>query len=135
VAHVLVVDDDQELRHSVCDVLAFAGHQVEGAAHGKEALNRLTRRPPIECMVLDMHMPNFDGIAVLEELDAEKPAVVVLSAFEYVDKAEVVKRFGHRVCAFLVKPAPPMDLIRTVERCLAAPDSTEVQPPTSLAEP
>ena len=117
-ARVLVVDDDAAVRESVCELLALGGHQVESAADGEQALDRLERSPIIECMVLDMHMPRLDGVGVLEALERPLP-VVVLSAFEYVSQAEIEHRYVERVCAFLVKPVRPPVLVQTVDDCIA----------------
>lgn len=116
-ARVLVVDDDAAVRESVCDVLQSAGYQTEEAADGVAALEMLERLPEIDCMILDMHMPRLDGMGVLQGLHLGRPTVVVVSAFEYVNPAEVEGRFSERVCAFLVKPVFPGTLIRTVEAC------------------
>jgi CheY-like chemotaxis protein len=118
-ARLLVVDDDASVRESMCALLSLRGHEVESARDGRAALDRLEQAPTPDCMVLDMHMPRLGGIGVLEALESELPRVVVLSAFEYVSRVEVEERFAARVCAFLVKPVPPPDLVRTVEGCLA----------------
>jgi len=116
-AKVLVVDDEAAIRESVCDILQAAGHETEAASDGDEALRRLRRAPDIDLMVLDLFMPH-DGMGVLDAL-TNGPVVIVLSAFEYRSLVEMKERFGTRICAFLTKPVPPRDLLRTVEDCLS----------------
>jgi CheY-like chemotaxis protein len=70
-AHVLIVDDDQDSRESMRFVLEGAGHAVEEAADGTAALQVL-RIFPVPCVVvLDLLMPPPDGQAVLEAVLAE----------------------------------------------------------------
>ena len=115
VATVLVVDDDEGVRTTVCQLLESAGFDTEAAEDGEQALARLG--PDIDGMVLDLHMPKLGGIRVLDALD-EGPIVIILSAFQYLDRDEVEARYAERVCAFLSKPVPPPILIATVKQCL-----------------
>jgi CheY-like chemotaxis protein len=117
-ARILVVDDEEGVRESVCDLLSLSGHEVESVGDGRQALDRLEQSPAIHLMVLDLHMPRLDGLGVLAALDGGLPNVVVLSAFEYVSRDQVEDRYAERVSAFLVKPVLPPILLRTVEDCL-----------------
>ena len=66
---VLVVDDDEDVRESICDVLAMAGHRSVGAADGRAALELLhTRR--FDLIVTDLQMPGMDGWQLLSALEA-----------------------------------------------------------------
>jgi len=123
-ASVLVVDDDDAVRESMCDVLAARGHVVGSAADGLQALEMLARLPDVECLVLDMHMPRLDGQGVLDALDGG-PAVVVVSAFEYVSRAETEARYAEKICAVLVKPVLPPVLLSTVEKCVGRPEQSD----------
>jgi CheY-like chemotaxis protein len=64
---VLVVDDDDDVRESLCEVLADAGYDVHAAADGREALREMRSQRP--CVVLlDLMMPVVDGWSVAEEM-------------------------------------------------------------------
>ncbi len=114
---VLVVDDDEAVRVSVCEILAAEGYETEAAMDGEQALALLG--PDIDAMLLDLHLPKLDGIHVLNALD-DGPVVIVLSAFEYRARSEVENRYSDRVCAFLQKPVPPPMLLQTLRRCMSA---------------
>lgn len=83
---VLVVDDDQDIRESVSEVLAEEGYVVEQAANGREALTKLADRTHPPCLVfLDMTMPVMSGGQLLAALAddgdrLERLPVVVVSA-------------------------------------------------------
>lgn len=113
---ILVVDDDAAVRESTREVLESAGFEADSAADGEEALAKIDGE--VGAMVLDLFMPKLDGIGVLEQL-GDDVTVVVVSAFEYLTREEVERRCAGRVCAFLYKPVPPPQLVRTVTDCLA----------------
>jgi CheY-like chemotaxis protein len=82
-AQVLVVDDHHDGRDVVSRFLRLRGHQPTGAADGQEALSKLlTDRPDV--MILDVRMPNLDGLALLEVLRSylrwTKMPVILLTA-------------------------------------------------------
>lgn len=108
-AHVLIVDDDPaECRH-VEDILKSHGHIAESALSGEAALARLSRAdaPPIAAMILDLVMPDLDGMAVLERLSRRSfsPPVIVQAASGGDDAGAAALRAG--AFDYLVKPAAP----------------------------
>jgi CheY-like chemotaxis protein len=60
-ATILIVDDDDDLRGSLCESLADEGYDVVGVAHGGEALEYLRRAPPPRMILLDLAMPVMNG--------------------------------------------------------------------------
>lgn len=82
---ILVVDDDQEVREAMCDVLSDEGYDVISACHGADALAVLGRTAaPPAVIVLDLTMPVMDGYEFLDRRSAEpsigRIPVVVVSA-------------------------------------------------------
>ena len=81
--YVLVVDDEEPVRHLVRDVLELEGYDVGEAGDGPSALAMVAARPP-ECLVLDVMMPGMSGIDVLSRLrsmpDCEHLPVLMLTA-------------------------------------------------------
>jgi two-component system response regulator MprA len=82
---VLVVDDDPDIRGSLCEILGFEGYRTVAAIDGLDALARLRLLPePPALILLDMMMPRLDGRGFLEALTPEErfhtggaPVVVV----------------------------------------------------------
>jgi two-component system chemotaxis response regulator CheY len=66
-AHILLVEDSPEVSLSVREILTAAGHSVEDAASGTEALTRL-KAGRFDAIVSDIWMPEMDGIALLKEI-------------------------------------------------------------------
>ncbi|MFL9999622.1 sigma-54 dependent transcriptional regulator [Paraburkholderia dipogonis] len=97
-AHILIVDDDDAFRESLAETLGDLGHLIEQAGSGHDALARLASDTRIDCMFLDIRMPDLSGIDVLERLRA-MPAraalpVVVLTAFATSDNTIHAMRLG-----------------------------------------
>lgn len=115
-ATVLVVDDDEDIRGALAEMLAEAGYAIASAADGKEALDLLfSSRVTPDLIILDLKMPRRSGYEVLEALRASvslvKIPVIVLSAH--------LASLPRGAVAWLKKPAPPVALMGTVERFLA----------------
>jgi CheY-like chemotaxis protein len=116
--HVLVVDDDPEIRAVVADVLTMEECRVETARDGAEALARIEAARP--CVVLlDMRMPVMDGwqvAAQLRERGLELPIVVMTAAHDARAWAEEIG-----ADAVLAKPFELDELVATVTRFAPCP--------------
>ena len=110
--HILLVEDDVHLRHSVKQLLEDAAHRVSTATNGMEALLRLRPTKP-DLVILDLMMPTFSGWEFLRELrahpDSADTPVLVASAF---DEAPV----GFEVQGFIRKPFDANQFLAMVER-------------------
>jgi CheY-like chemotaxis protein len=62
---VLVVDDDETMRESLCEILEWRGYRTAVARDGVEALTRLRRDTDIRFMILDLMMPGMNGFQLL----------------------------------------------------------------------
>ncbi len=119
--HVLVVDDEPELRSVVALVLSEEGYQVEQAANGVEALHVLSRFHP-GCVLLDMRMPVLDGWGFARELEARHLHVPVVVMTAAQDARRWCDEIGAADC--LSKPFDLDDLLDTVERVCMETDAT-----------
>jgi response regulator NasT len=110
---VLVADDEESLRGSLCDLLEDFGFNVVGqAANGKEAVE-LTKDLAPDVVLLDMRMPVLDGIGAARMIRDQSPEtrIVILSAYEEESLRSEAKEAG--VYCYLVKGCGP-DLIREI---------------------
>jgi len=106
---VLVVEDDQGVRETTTAILREEGYVVVQAADGVKALEMLRGRD-IDVLLLDIRLPGMDGTAVMEALD-DPPPVVVISAFDSFEEAELRDQYGWMVFECLRKPVAPRRLI------------------------
>lgn len=122
---VLVVDDDDGLRGSVCRMLRELGATVDGAAGLPEALASLRAAPP-DLVLLDMLLGDGpDGLEVYRALLAERPGLpaVVMSGFSCTGRVEMCRALGAR--DFLRKPFTLAALRSALERAAAPPASAD----------
>ena len=116
-ANLLIVDDDAHIRESLRDRFAARGHDVTTAVDGKDALVKIRRERP-DLVLLDLQMPELDGIGVLQKLqqDGIDVTVVVITAFGTVDRA--VQAMKNGAYDFIQKPFEPALIEETVKRAL-----------------
>jgi len=116
--HVLVVDDEADIRALIQDILVDEGYGVEVAANAEEARAAKSRRK-FDLVLLDIWMPDTDGITLLREWsdggDLNSP-VVIMSGHGTVDTAVEATRLG--AFDFVEKPLSLAKLLRTVEAAL-----------------
>ena len=117
-AHVLIVDDEADIRALIKDILTDEGYGVTDAANANEArAARAERR--FDLILLDIWMPDTDGITLLREWsDAGELncPVVIMSGHGTVDTAVEATRLG--AFDFVKKPLSLQKLLRTVESAL-----------------
>lgn len=103
-ARILVAEDDEDLRLTICDWLSLKGHEVAAAQDGLEALE-LASRTAFEVVLTDLKMPRCDGLHLLSVLKARDPLVqvVFLTGEASMEDAIEALREG-RSFDFLQKP-------------------------------
>jgi DNA-binding response OmpR family regulator len=110
---ILIVDDDRALRLALSTLLADAGHQVESAGDGPEALTLLHDRP-FDIVLLDIGLPSMSGLDLLARARAlaTPPLVIMMTADDTPQSlVEAVKRQAYR---YIRKPFPPNTIIEVV---------------------
>lgn len=93
-ASVLVVDDEAAIRDSLHMILEYEGYRVEEASGGAEAIARIADRPP-DAVVLDIKMPEMDGLAVLQavrERGYDMPVLVISGHGDVATALEATRR-------------------------------------------
>ncbi|MFA6311264.1 MAG: sigma-54 dependent transcriptional regulator [Sterolibacterium sp.] len=123
--NILVVEDDDALRDALVITLETAGHDVQGAAGGPQALEFL-KRSSFNMVVSDLRMAPMDGLELLREIRHRSPGlpVLLMTAFGDVDKAVAAMRGG--ACDFMLKPFEPKTLLDQIARYATAPLSEGV---------
>ena len=113
---ILVVDDDPDIRQVLLDRMSSFGYAVETAIDGREALDAL-RCGGFDGMLLDMRMPEIDGLEVLRRTRVSHPdlPVVVVTALSVQQQATQAVAEGAR--AYLLKPFDAPQLKQVVEQC------------------
>jgi DNA-binding NtrC family response regulator len=120
IPHILVVDDEADIRGLLKEILSEEGYEVDVAANAVQARASRARQTP-DLVLLDIWMPDVDGITLLREWSAatsEGCPVVMMSGHGTVETAVEATRLG--AFDFVEKPLSLAKLLRTVERALDA---------------
>ncbi len=112
---VLVVEDDQPVRHLVLRSLLRAGYDVSEAENGEVGLNRLEKES-FDLILLDMRMPELDGYQFLERLKERESAPPVLAVSGYAERPIASHYPG--AFDFLPKPYRTNELLKRVQALL-----------------
>jgi two-component system, NtrC family, response regulator HydG len=130
---ILLVEDHAESRASLAYVLEKRGEIVHQAANGRAAL-AIARRETLHALILDLKLPDMDGLSVLDAVLAEAPGlpVVVVTGFGTIDAAvEAMKRGA---ADFLTKPIQVENLLAALDRSIErAGANGAVSTPPSVA--
>ena len=96
--YILVVDDDEDFRETLAEVLAEAGYPVQQAGNGELALRKVAEEAP-GIVLLDLKMPVLDGWGVMERMRAEPRSaaipILILSAYGFEWEAELLGAQGY----------------------------------------
>ncbi len=115
--NILIVDDDKQLREKLRKVLEGQHYQVETAADGEEALDKIWA-DTYDLVVLDIMMPQVDGLAVLQELRAGNIKVPVLMLTARGDIDDRIKGLDLGADDYLAKPFSLAELLARMRALL-----------------
>ena len=115
-ATVLVVDDDQAVRHVLCTVLSEEGYRVRQAASAQQALELLRASGEVPTVLSDLKMPDHDGIWLLDQVLQRHPHAAVVMLTGFGDTEIAVECLKRGAADYLLKPPRITDLVRAIER-------------------
>ena len=121
---VHIVDDDDSVRRSVAFMLKHAGYRVENHISGVEFLKsvKLAERG---CVLLDVCMPQIDGLEVQQEMAARGIDMPVVILTGHGDIAAAVKAMRAGAVNFIEKPYEKEDLLHAIEEALTRLDRSD----------
>jgi two-component system cell cycle sensor histidine kinase/response regulator CckA len=115
---ILLVEDDEDVRMAVSDMLKIAGYHVQEASDGMDALQRLQNMAsPPHLVLTDVMMPRMTGLQLAAQIQTIMPKTQVLFMSGYSD--QILEPVGGKPLAFVHKPFTARELIRKVRETLA----------------
>jgi UDP-3-O-[3-hydroxymyristoyl] N-acetylglucosamine deacetylase len=127
---VLVVDDEQRIRSALRGILSDEGFRVVDTGHAPGVMDLIARESPA-LVLLDVWMPDMDGIELLRRIKSEQPAVpvIMISGHANIQSAVAATRLG--AADFIQKPFSVSGLLASIARALeggnAGPDLSSVR--------
>ena len=116
---VLVVDDDESIRHFIEQILIRSGFDVVSANDGISAIEKIAAAD-FDAIVLDLMMPRLDGFGVLRYLHDSNARMVPRTVVATASPRDAANRELRDICRILVKPFDAGRLIDAIHECLAA---------------
>ena len=114
----LLVDDEEEFVRAVTERLRKRGFTAECAFTGTDALNQLEKNDSIDIVILDLRLPDIDGIKVLGKIKTKNPLieVIIISGYSAINSAVESLKLG--AFDYLEKPFDLNDLISKLNQAV-----------------
>ena len=130
VPKLLIVDDDEDIRFTLKEILLKEGYKVDVAQDGFEAIQKVTKTP-YDLILLDIRMPKMDGIQALVKLKEIKPGVVVIMITAHGNRELALQAVEKGAYDYFNKPFDINELRivirRALEKCTLERELVELQ--------
>ena len=117
--HILVVDDEQNMRNTLAFILETANYHVTTAAEGRSALEEILAARegdrPVDLLITDMRLPGLTGLQLIDELNYLKIKIPVLVITAYGDRSLLLELERTGCTDYLDKPFDYKELVRRVD--------------------
>lgn len=115
---VLIAEDDRTLCDTIAVSLRQSGYYVDGAFTGAEALARLRSDQQYDAIVLDLRLPDMNGMEIVEFIKVNRPMVQLIVASGYLEQEDVLRTAEHWPLMMLRKPYSVSDLLERLTALL-----------------
>jgi len=116
-AKVLIIDDERLIRWSISEKLGDAGFAASTAESGRDGLERFDEEPS-EVVLLDIRLPDMDGVEVLRRLREREPAVQVIMVTACDTVEDAIRSFKLGAFDYIIKPFDLEEITAVVEKAL-----------------
>jgi two-component system, cell cycle sensor histidine kinase and response regulator CckA len=131
-ATIMVVEDEDDVRQVLCDVLSRSGYAVIEAGEGREAVRLAAQHPGrIDLVIADTVMPNMTGWEVARQVVAARRETRILVISSYADDVNLEHGVSSSHVAFLAKPFTPTELRHKVRDVLGDSPDRAGNPPAA----
>jgi DNA-binding NtrC family response regulator len=119
IANVLVVDDEVEFVETFSERLTMRNLEISKAFSGKEALEALKKNQNVEVVILDVKMPEMDGIEALTEIKKQYPLVEVIMLSGHSTVESAIEGMKKGAFDYLMKPCEMDQIIAKISEAVA----------------
>ena len=114
---ILIVEDDQTFRETVCEILRDVGYKVKGARSFRKATKRLSKHE-YDIVLSDINLGDHTGFEVLEVAQTTRPGAKIMLMSSHVDPDLVQQALDGGAVRFLEKPFRLKELLQAVQELL-----------------
>jgi PAS domain S-box-containing protein len=114
---ILIVDDDQDLRMTLADILQVKGFAVVDASGGKTALQMLSQENPA-VVLIDLRLPDMDGLELLQRIRQLSPGTECIVVTGYASQASAIRAVNLGAYSYVQKPYDVEQLLVTIRRAM-----------------
>lgn len=118
-AHILVVDDEPDIRQLIAFTLQFAGHKISQAANGSDAVEMTLQTQP-DLIIMDVRMPKMNGYEacqIIKKTDATQHIPIVFLSAKVQDE-DVTAGITVGAAEYIMKPFSPQELMQRIDEIL-----------------
>ncbi len=113
---ILLVDDKEIDRESLAELISSYGYDVLVASNAREAMNIIQKSPEIDLVLLDIVMPDVDGLELLRRIKQQNPEIDVIIITAYATLERAVMSIKEGAYDFLMKPFTNNEIFLSIER-------------------
>ncbi len=121
-ARILVIDDDENIRSTIAEILRSEGYSVDVASTGSEAISR-TKSTAYNAALIDIRLPDIEGIELLTKLHDTTPKIRKIILTGFPSQQNAIAALNNSADAYLLKPVAIDELLHTVYEQLKLQDS------------
>ena len=121
---ILVVEDETDISLALGDLLESEGYHVEAVETGNEALRRVSPAHSYGAVILDLGLPDIDGLTVLQRLQTQDETLPVIILTAHGDQKEKIATLQHHAFSHLIKPFDRREIVEMVHRAVAVKNLT-----------
>jgi len=114
---ILVIEDEDEVRHSYDDMFTFFGYDVESVPNGREGMSRITKKD-YDIVVTDLNMPEMNGIEVLKYIKKKKPYIEVIVITGYATLENAIEAMKVGAYDYFAKPVDIEHVRIVISKCV-----------------
>jgi two-component system nitrogen regulation response regulator NtrX len=115
--HILIVDDEPNVRAPLAHALSLEGYRIREASSGQEALRRL-EQASYDLMILDMYMPGIGGVEVMQQARQRYPTLPIIILTGKATLESAITAVKVHAADYLLKPVGMRKLVATVREVL-----------------
>ena len=123
----LLVDDEAELIETLAQRLRHREYEADCLFSGKDALKKLETDKTIDIVILDIRMPEYDGVETVKELKKKHPLVEVIMLTGHADIQSAVETIQYGAFDYLTKPCDIDHLISKAEKAFSRKKERETR--------